>query len=436
MGGRVGGCALVGSVTPMSTTDPREVSSPRLLASGPASGARTDQGVGPFPSVAESPPPTPIAQLAGGLAHGFNNLLTVIRGNAEVLRDLLTDPRLRVMVDAMLVACGRAHPLAQQLRTFGGKQLIRPQAIDLNVQVADWLQRHRLHFPVDVAVRFTAAAAAAPVFVDPIQLAEVLSRLTVAACDAILATGDDGGRIDVRTERAHNPVGLPGGEHVRLTIAHDGRALDAAALARVLESYGSVADRGDGTDLGLATVAGILRQNRGGIACASAPGVGTTFTLDWPLRTADSVLVPRSPLAGRGELVVLVDDDDGIRQFAATALRDRGYDVLPFADGEAALRRFDELLADEPQAPGRAVAGPPAILVTDVVMPGIDGKELAARVRRLRPALRVLCISCYSDDILTRDGQLDDDIALLEKPFSGDDLALAVRAVLDTTPQR
>ena len=436
MGGRVGVCALVDSVTPMSTTDPREFPSPPLPASGPASGARTDQGVGPDASAAEPPPPAPIGQLAGGLAHGFNNLLTVIRGNAEVLRDLLTDPRQRVMVDAMLVACGRAHSLAQQLRTFSGKQVIRPQPIDLNVQVADWLQRHRLHFPVDVVVRFTTAAAAAPVLVDPNQLAEVLSRLTVAACDAILATGDDGGRIDVRTERVRNPVGLPAGEYVRLVIAHDGRGLDAAALAKVFEPYGSVADLGDGTDLGLATVTGILRQNRGGIACASAPEVGTMFTLDWPLRTADSVLVPRSPLAGRGELVVLVDDDDGVRQFAAAALRERGYEVLAFADGEAALRRFDELLADEPQALGRAVAGAPAILVTDVVMPGIDGKELAARVRQLRPALRVLYISGYSDDILTRDGQFDDDIALLEKPFSGDDLAVAVRAVLDSASSR
>jgi CheY-like chemotaxis protein len=132
----------------------------------------------------------------------------------------------------------------------------------------------------------------------------------------------------------------------------------------------------------------------------------------------------------------LVDDDDGVRQFAAAALRERGYEVLAFADGEAALRRFDELLADEPQALGRAVAGAPAILVTDVVMPGIDGKELAARVRQLRPALRVLYISGYSDDILTRDGQFDDDIALLEKPFSGDDLAVAVRAVLDSASSR
>lgn len=442
MGGRVGVCALVDSVTPMSTTDPREFPSPPLPASGPASwpasgpasGARTDQGVGPDASAAEPSPPAPIGQLAGGLAHGFNNLLTVIRGNAEVLRDLLTDPRQRVMVDAMLVACGRAHSLAQQLRTFSGKQVIRPQPIDLNVQVADWLQRHRLHFPVDVVVRFTTAAAAAPVLVDPNQLAEVLSRLTVAACDAILATGDDGGRIDVRTERVRNPVGLPAGEYVRLVIAHDGRGLDAAALAKVFEPYGSVADLGDGTDLGLATVTGILRQNRGGIACASAPEVGTTFTLDWPLRTADSVLVPRSPLAGRGELVVLVDDDDGVRQFAAAALRERGYEVLAFADGEAALR-----LLTEPPTAGDPVAArepTPAILITDVVMPGIDGKELAARVRQLRPALRVLYISGYSDDILTRDGQFDDDIALLEKPFSGDDLALAVRAVLDTASSR
>jgi CheY-like chemotaxis protein len=146
------------------------------------------------------------------------------------------------------------------------------------------------------------------------------------------------------------------------------------------------------------------------------------------------VLVPRSPLAGRGELVVLVDDDDGVRQFAAAALRERGYEVRAFADGAAALRLLAEpLTAGDPFA---AREPAPAILLTDVVMPGIDGKELAARIRQLRPALPVLYISGYSDDILSHDGLLDDNIALLEKPFSGDDLAVAVRAVLDSASSR
>lgn len=402
----------------MPTTDPRKYLSLPTALPGLA---QPLEPAGP----AADPRATAAAasKLAGGLAHGFNNLLTVIRGNAELLREVLADPRQRVMADAMLVACGRAHSLAQQLLTCSGKQVIRPQVVDLNLQVADWLQRHRLHLPADVEVRF-AAGPAAPVFVDPVQVAEVMSRLTVAACDAILAVNEEGGRIDVRTERVRDPIGLPPGDYARLVIAHDGRGYDAAALASLFEPYGSVADFGDGTDLGLATVAGILRQNRGVVTCASAPGAGATFTLDWPLRNATSVLVPRSPAAGRGELVMLVDDDDGVRHFAAVALRDRGYEVVEFAAADAALRHLVE---------ARVV---PSILVTDVVMPDVDGKELALRARGLLPTLPVLYVSGYSEDIVTRDGVPGGDIPLLDKPFTGDDLAVTVRAVIDAAAAR
>lgn len=398
----------------MPTTDPRKYLSLPTALPGMA------QPLEPTSLATESRPTSAAAatKLAGGLAHGFNNLLTVIRGNAELLREVLSDPRQRVMVDAMLVACGRAHSLAQQLLTCSGKQVIRPQVVDLNLQVGDWLQRHRLHLPADIEVRF-AAGPAAPVYVDPAQVAEAMSRLTVAACDAILAADADGGRLDVHTERVRDPIGLPPGEYVRLVIAHNGLGYDAAALASLFEPYGSVADIGDGTDLGLATVAGILRQNRGGIACASAPGAGATFTLDWPLRVATSVLMPRSPAAGRGEVVMLVDDDDGVRQFAAAALRDRGYEVVEFAGAAAALRHLGEARKS------------PSILVTDVVMPDVDGKELATRVRALLPTLPVLYVSGYSEDIVTRDGVPGGDIPLLDKPFTGDDLAVTIRAVID-----
>lgn len=366
----------------------------------------------------------PVARLAGGLAHGFNNLLTVLRGNAELLRGSLVDSRQKALLDAMLVACGRAHALTQQLLTYSGQQVIRPQWLEINTWLAEWLERHRVQLPGDVEARFVPCSLSTSVHIDPAQLAEVVSRLIVFACDAILAKPDGGGRIDLRTDCVHNPVGLPSGEYVRLAVAHDGRGMDETALAGIFEPYGSSDDLGDGTDFGLATIVGILRQNHGAVACASAPEAGATFTVLLPLRSAASVIVPRSPSAGRGELVMLVDDDGAVRQFAAAALRERGYDVVEFKDASAALH---ELVAG-----GKT----PAILLTDVVMPGLDGKSLATLARQRWQALPVLYISGYSEDVVMRDGVLEGDIPLLEKPFSPDELALAVRAVIDAAAER
>ncbi|MFO0278262.1 MAG: histidine kinase dimerization/phospho-acceptor domain-containing protein [Planctomycetota bacterium] len=177
----------------------------------------------------------PVARLAGGLAHGFNNLLTVLRGNAELLRGSLVDSRQKALLDAMLVACGRAHALTQQLLTYSGQQVIRPQWLEINTWLAEWLERHRVQLPGDVEARFVPCSLSTSVHIDPAQLAEVVSRLIVFACDAILAKPDGGGRIDLRTDCVHNPVGLPSGEYVRLAVAHDGRGMDETALAGIFE---------------------------------------------------------------------------------------------------------------------------------------------------------------------------------------------------------
>lgn len=411
----------------MSSIDPRRSANHAAPPSADGAGVTTDDAVGGTDAAAAGRHRAaggPLVRLAGGLAHGFNNLLTVLRGNTELLRGTLSEPRQRVLVDAMLVACSRAHALTQQLLTYSGQQLIRPRWLDLNAHVGDWLERHRVQLPGDVDVRFTPCQLPTSAHVDPAQLSEVLSRLIVTSCDAILAAPSGRGCIDVRTERVRDPAGVPAGEYVRLVVAHDGLGMDASALAAVFEPYGSVAEFADGTDFGLATVAGILRQNRGAIRCTSAPDAGATFESLWPLRTAGAVLVPRSPAAGRGELVVLVDDDPAVRQFAGAALRERGYDVVEFDSAAGAMQQFLD---------GR---GAPAMLITDVVMPGIDGKSLAALVRQRHPALPVLYVSGYSEDVVTQDGLLLGDIPLLEKPFSPDELALAVRALIDAAAER
>ncbi len=348
----------------------------------------------------------------------------MVAGNADLLRSMIVDLRQQTVLAAMEVAFGRAQALARQLLAYSGQQSIRPQTIDWNSWVADWLACNRAQLPGHVELRFTPCSMSTSVHVDPAQMAEVMSRLMAFAGAAILATPSAGGRIALTMDCMVDPVGLPPGEYARLRIAHDGAGLAADALAVLFEPFGAEADGGDGADLGLAAVAGVMRQNRGAIACESAPAAGAVVSLLLPLRQDGALLVPQSPSAGRGELVWLVDDDDYVRCFSAAALRQRGYEVVEFSSGVAVANMVTK------------ANGGPAILVTDVMMPWLDGKSLAAMARKRLPALPVLYVSGSPADVLAAGGLLDGDIPLLEKPYSADELALAIRAVIDSAASR
>jgi CheY-like chemotaxis protein len=305
---------------------------------------------------------------------------------------------------------------------YSGQQSIRPQTIDWSPWVADWLASNRAGLPGHVVLRFTPCPMSTSVHVDPAQMAEVMARLMAFAGDAILATPSGRGRITVTLDCMVDPVGLPAGEYARLRIAHNGVGLAADALAVLFEPFGAGTEGAD--DLGLAAVAGVMRQNHGAIACESAPAAGAVLSLLLPMRKDAALLVPQSPSAGRGEIVWLVDDDEVVRAFSAAALRQRGYEVVEFADALAVADMMTK------------ANGGPAILVTDVMMPWLDGTSLAAMARKRLPALPVLYVSSSPGDVLAAGGLLDGDIPLLEKPYSADELALAIRAVIDSAAAR
>jgi PAS domain S-box-containing protein len=365
-----------------------------------------------------------VGRLAGGVAHDFNNLLTVISGNGELLRFAPLDDEQRQMIEEILAASRRAQALTQQLLTFSRKQVIRPQPADFNTQVGDALKLYRRLIGEDVELSFAPCAEPTPVVADAAQIGQVLANLTINARDAIRATGRPG-RIDVRTELARDPAGAPAGEYVRLTVADNGVGMDAAALQHVFEPFFTTKGVGEGTGLGLATVFGIVQQNQGAIACDSAPGAGATFTVHWPLGR-ERIAVASSSAPGRAgsgrELVLLVEDDRGVREFASTALRGQGYEVRAAEGADEALAWLD------------GENRKPAILVTDVVMPRVNGKALAEMVRKRLPAIPVLFVSGYSEDILAQQGVLSADVALLEKPFTVAELSTRIRAMIDGAP--
>jgi signal transduction histidine kinase len=362
-----------------------------------------------------------IGRLAGGVAHDFNNLLTVISGNGELLRGALFDPEQAQMVEEILGASRRAQSLTQQLLTFSRKQVIRPQVTDFNQQFGDAARLYRRLIGEDVELAFAACDESTPVLADAAQLGQVFANLALNARDAIRATGRPG-RIDVRTTVVRDPASLPPGEYVRLVVADDGAGMDAQTLQHVFEPFYTTKAVGEGTGLGLATVFGIVQQNRGGIACASDVGKGTTFTIHWPLRRDAVAAAPApagaSPGGGR-ELVLLVEDDRGVREFASSALRGQGYEVRAAEGADEAIAWLDG---------ERRV---PAILVTDVVMPKVNGKALAEMVRKRLPAIPVLFVSGYSEDILAQQGVIGADVALLEKPFTVAELSARIRTMID-----
>ena len=368
-----------------------------------------------------------VGQLAGGIAHDFNNLLTAIIGYATLLdRALPAEVDVREEVHEIIGAARRAGNLTHQLLAFSRKQVLRPTVLDVNVVVRDMeriLQRvigeHiTLHTKLEPDLLYVLA--------DASQLEQVIMNLAVNARDAMPA----GGRITIETANvpldtelalAH-PESDPGMQ-VLLAVSDTGQGMTPDVKAHLFEPFFTTKEVGKGTGLGLATVYGIVRQSDGLIAVDSEPGRGTRFRLYFP--SAEPVLSTRTetPLepakAGTGT-VLLVEDEPGVRHLARDVLSRYGYRVIEAADGSEALR-----LAE-------AETEKIDLLLTDVVMPGMSGPELARRFRELRPELRVLFASGYADDAVVAHGVRHDGVPFLQKPFEPDDLVRRVREVLDS----
>jgi signal transduction histidine kinase/CheY-like chemotaxis protein len=369
-----------------------------------------------------------VGQLAGGIAHDFNNLLTVILGRSAILlHSLAPDHPSRKHLQNIEDTAQRATLLTRQLLAFSRKQVLAPAVLDLNVIVLGMKDILHQLIGANVELAFLCNSDVGRVKVDRGQTEQVLVNLVVNARDAM----PDGGRITIQTadvvldERdAGRLPGVTPGRYVMLAVVDTGTGMDAATLARIFEPFFTTKEPGKGTGLGLATVYGIIRQSGGGIAVESTPGEGTTFRIYLPCVDAATATVaaPSAPAARGTETVLLVEDDGDVRALIETVLAGQGYAVL-------AAGRPREAVQIAERHPG-----PIHLLFTDMVMPEMNGTELARQLVALRPEIAVLYVSGYTH--YAADGPVEPHgrggrAAFLQKPFTPDTLARAVRAVLD-----
>ncbi|MBI5067830.1 MAG: PAS domain S-box protein [Deltaproteobacteria bacterium] len=364
-----------------------------------------------------------VGQLAGGVAHDFNNLLTAILGGGEGLKESMERgaPPLADDVQAVLDAGARASELTRQLLAFARRQPIAPTRLDLGQVVQELERLVRRLLPESIALRVEVGDAPAPVLADAGQLRQVVLNLAVNARDAM----PSGGRLVIETacerlDGAAAAAGVAPGEWVRLTVRDSGGGMSAEARAHLFEPFFTTKGRGRGTGLGLAAVHGIVKQSQGAITVESEPGRGTAIHVRLPrteVTAEDREADVGRASPGTSGAVLLVEDDALVRNVAERALRRAGYQVLVAGDGQDALSL---------PLPAQGLA----LLVTDVVMPGLDGRQLAERLRQRQPGLRVLYVSGFTQDALAHHGVLDHGVELLEKPFVAATLVARVQQVL------
>ena len=371
-----------------------------------------------------------VGRLAGGVAHDFNNVLTVVKSFSEFLLEDLDklDPR-RSDVEEIAKAADRAAALTRKLLAFSRKQVMRPEPLDLNTVVAGMEKMLQRLLGEDMHIVTALASDLLTVEADPSSIEQVILNLAVNARDAM----PDGGILTIATrndvlERIDTAWAIRAGPYAALSVSDTGHGMDVATQARVFEPFFTTKPQGQGTGLGLAMVYGIVKQSGGHVVVQSRPGEGTTFTVYLPQRTdaavAADVLKPAGeptprPRTGGGETVLVVDDEEAVRSSTRRALERAGYAVIPATDGADALRLLTE--SDD------AVH----LVVTDVVMPGLGGRELVGRLKIMRPDLRVLFVSGYTEEGVRKQGVLQPGAAYLEKPFTPERLLRKVREVLD-----
>jgi nitrogen-specific signal transduction histidine kinase len=366
-----------------------------------------------------------IGQLAGGVAHDFNNLLVSILGNAEFLETALGPghPSLPEVHDIRF-AGQRARELTSQLLAVARRQIIAPRIVDLNDVVRDAEKLLRRVIGEDVAIEVRLAPGLWPTRADVGQLQQVLINLAVNARDAMPKGGRltiETGNFEVPAARGSRPGALPD-RQVLLRVSDTGEGMSEDVQRHVFEPFFTTKAPGKGTGLGLATVYGVVTQSGGQISFRSKAGAGTTFEILLPLAEGTVSPVPLEPARAprRGTETILVVEDDAVaREVTVRALREAGYRVLVAVDARQAVTVFDD--AD----------GPVDLLLTDVVMPGGSGKEVAEVLRRVQPSLRVLYVSGYTQDAIVHQGILDSGVAFLPKPFTPSGLLAKIGEVFD-----
>ena len=366
-----------------------------------------------------------IGRLAGGIAHDFNNLLTAIGGYTDLLLQTEQDDAATAYLGGIQDAADRAAALTRQLLAFTRQQVLEPVVLDVNAAVEETRTLLRRLIPESVRVVSRLDDSIRSVRADPMQVTQVLLNLAVNARDAM----PDGGQLTIATAPATvtqapavEGVDLVPGEYVRISVTDTGTGMTADVAARAFDPFFTTKPVGEGTGLGLATVYGIVKQSGGYVFVQTAPGRGSTFDVYLPAtgdrpRDAEAPVPTAPPEPSAHGRVLLVEDEDVVRELLQEALRGRGYDVVASASGDQALAS----LASDPF--------PFDVVVTDVVMPGTSGREVAAAVRAAAPRARVVYMSGYARDIVD-DEALDADTSFLQKPFAMRDLVAKVDELL------
>ena len=367
-----------------------------------------------------------IGRLAGGIAHDFNNLLTVIHGYcAMVLEQMLASDPLREPMLEIRAASERATALVRQLLAFSRKQVLKREVLDLNEVVAGLENTMLRLMGKDIEVVTRLRPALHGVVADRFQIGQVIMNLVVNARDAM----PEGGILTIETDQAwhegfrrHGEPDAGPGDYVRLTVRDTGCGIDDRVKPHVFEPFFTTKGVGEGTGLGLAVVQGIVLQSGGHVDCESPAGEGAAFHVYLPAVERKPAPEPagEAAAAGGGETILLVEDETEVRTFIARALERRGYRILPASNGDEALAILE--------------ARQPDLLLTDMVMAKTSGHELAARAQSLWPRLKVLFMSGYSQEILSRYQGPGRAPAFIQKPFSPQGLARKVRDVLDGSP--
>jgi two-component system cell cycle sensor histidine kinase/response regulator CckA len=368
-----------------------------------------------------------LGRLAGGVAHDFNNLLTIIGGYGQMaLQRLEGGHELRKDLESIVEAASRASALTRQLLAFSRRQVVQEKVIDLNRLVAKMNKMLRRVIDEDVELRLALRANAGRIKADAVQLEQVLMNLAVNARDAM----PTGGQLTIGTEGFEcggpgGPHGLAPGSYVLLTVRDSGTGMDEHTRRHLFEPFFTTKAKGKGTGLGLATVYGIVKQSGGEIWVESEPGQGACFRI-WLPRANKTPKRQGGPEGARrarrgSETILVVEDEAEVRRLACGMLSRLGYKVIEAGDGPDALA----LIRD---------CGKLDLLLTDVIMPQMSGRELAERLQALQPGLKVLFVSGYGHDVIARHGVVETEAALLHKPFTHEALAIKVRSVLDESP--
>jgi two-component system, cell cycle sensor histidine kinase and response regulator CckA len=371
-----------------------------------------------------------VGQLAGGVAHDFNNMLLVIRGYTDLLQEdqaLTVDQR--QAIEQIGQASDRAKALTTQLLAFSRRQVLQPKIINANAIVANMESMLKTLTGEEVELCMRLASDVGHVKADPSQIEQAVLNLAVNARDAM----PQGGRLTIATDRVElDEVAIKGarleakpGSYIRLTVRDSGTGIDPDILPRIFEPFFTTKPKGKGTGLGLSTVYGIIKQSGGSLAVASDPGKGTDVVLylprvEEPVAGAVQDSPAPAPVSGH-ETVLVVEDEPSVRTFVCSALRRHGYMVLEARHGIEALTVV------------QAYVGRLHLVLTDVIMPQLSGREVAEAIADIDPSIKILYMSGYTDDAVLRHGIVSDAVNFIHKPYTADALLQTVRQVLDGT---